>query len=909
MSDETRDHDPAGEIRRDDELCDRFEDELKGGDGRSVEDFLRANGLDPATAPAALVRGLAQLEAEYRGFPQGTLLANRYYVERRLGAGGMGVVYLARDQSLGKLVALKFLSPRLSGNEKRRQGFKNEVLVAREVSHRHVCRVHDYHEYQGHYFLSMEYIEGTDLASLLKQQFHHLSEVTAVEYARQLCKGLAAAHERGLLHRDLKPQNVMIDAAGQVTITDFGLAGRVGSFRGSEVLAGTVLYQAPEQLAGKEVTARSDLYALGLVLYEMFTGGRAYPAVTREELIRLQREGPSFPAGRAELNPAIKRVILWCLEPDPAQRPSTVNEVLYRLLGVGRLPSWNEEIPPPGSRSHSLRVTLALFATALVGLFLAAWLNDHAALFRRALTERAPRDLSREARNHLRNLGYDGPAGDSASGFATDESLLKHVREKHPDLLDRTVLQTGDPPVMYFWYRQSPQPLAQRLAANDTSGWSMPGRVLPNEPPLRESGALCVFLNLEGRLLELHAVPPFAPPEDTGGEPNWAALFKAAGLEPGAFRETTEFRRVPPVHTDRQKAWEGRHTKRPELLVRVEAASYRGKPVYFHVGHAGQTDRLTRYRADNPFIPDNTKERWQERKNMLLGLIALPIGGWFAWRNWTRRRANPFGASVLAGSFIALGMLGWVLAAKHVPDSADELSMFTGMLGRVVFDGLLLWLAYLALEPWVRRTSPERVISWNRMLQGRWRDPLVGRDVHVGVVAAAGFVALLLLLRALPVWLGYAPDPKVVWDATFTEGAGSLILTVQIALMVALRGFFLFYLILLVCRGRARLAAGLNVALWAIMYAHGGDNIAVVCIVGSAFAAASLFVLLRAGLLGFVAFTLVEQVLIYMPVTTDLSAWYTGIGALSALFVVALATYGFLVVYPHRPQAAVGGVG
>lgn len=292
------------------------------------------------------------------------------------------------------------------------------------------------------------------------------------------------------------------------------------------------------------------------------------------------------------------------------------------------------------------------------------------------------------------------------------------------------------------------------------------------------------------------------------------------------------------------------------------------------------------------FMPENPREHWQERKNMLLGLIALPIGGWFARRNWKLRRANPFGASVVGVSFVALGLGGWLLAAKHVSAAADELSMFTGMAGRVLFDGLLLWLAYLALEPWVRRTSPRHVVSWNRLLGGRWSDPLVGRDVLTGVAAASGFVSLLLFLRALPGWLGHTPDPKIVWDPTFTEGAGSLLLTVQIGVMVALRSFFLYFLVLLVCRGRVRLAACLNVAIWWGLYAHGGDYPVVIGLVGLAFAAASLFVLLRAGLLGFVAFNLVEQVLIYMPVTTDLSAWYAGVSALSLALLVGFAAYG-----------------
>ncbi len=813
----------------------------------------------------------------------------------------MGEVYRAHDQRLGQSVALKFLPTHLALDPTRRAQFKNEVLVARQVTHPNVCRVHDYDELDGQPFLSMEYIDGEDLASLLKR-IRRLPEDTAVELARQLCLGLAAAHEQGLLHRDLKPQNVMIDGRGQARITDFGLAGRIGSFSGIAVRAGTPLYQAPEQLTGTEVNERSDIYSLGLVLYEMFTGKRAYQAATVAELVRLHRDGtPATPASHVPtLNPAVERVILKCLEPDPANRPRSVIEVLREVPGgkleeaifKGQTPSPRDvsEAGPEGSLTT--RVGVALFGLALTGILLAAWLNDYAALFRQVPQERSPRDLSREARLLLEKLGYEERA-DSASGLATDEPLLSHLRATAPDQRHQG-FGSGQPAVMYFWYRQGPQPLTQRLAANDTSGWSMPGRVLPNEPPLRDPGMVCVFLDLEARLLELHAVPPREPPGTASPAlPDPRALLDAAGFAADSLHETNEFRRVPPVFADRQMAWEGFHPKAPTVAVRVEAAFYRGTPVYFHVAPAGLRERL-----QLGSMPDNPGESLQEVKNTILGLIALPIGGWFAWRNWKLRRANPRGASILAGCFVVLGLLGWLLAAKHVLRPENELSMFTAVLGRALFDGLLLWLAYLALEPWVRRTSPVRVISWNRLLAGRWGDPLVGRDVLLGVVAAAVFVPLLLTARALPGWLGHPADPKLVWDATFTEGAGGLLLTVQIALLIALRYFFLYFLLLLVCR-RGSVALVAVVVIWAVPYAHGGEYPPVRVVAALVFAVVNILVL-RVGLLTFIAFNVTEEVLIYLPVTIRFSAWYAGVSTMSLLLVAGLATYGFWAACRHR---------
>ena len=202
------------------------------------------------------------------------------------------------------------------------------------MSAANVCRVCDIGEVEGHPFLSVEYVDGEDLASLLRR-IGRLPSDKAVEVARKLCAGLAAAHERGVLHRDLKPANVMLDGRGQVLLTDFGLAGIADEIRGVEVRSGTPAYMSPEQLEGKEVSVRSDIYALGLVLYEVFTGKRAFEAASLQEAIRLRNESrpASITAQVPELDPAIERVVLKCLEPDPAQRSGSALAVAAALPG------------------------------------------------------------------------------------------------------------------------------------------------------------------------------------------------------------------------------------------------------------------------------------------------------------------------------------------------------------------------------------------------------------------------------------------------------------------------------------------------------------------------------------------------------------------------------------------------
>ena len=222
-------------------------------------------------------------------FAPGTILAQRYRIAGRIGRGGMGEVYRAFDLILEQDVALKFLPPGLGSNSAALDRFRNEVRLARQVSHPNVCRVYDIGEIEDAPFLSMEYVDGEDLSSLLRR-IGRIPADKALDIARRLCAGLAAAHEKGVLHRDLKPANIMIDGRGEVLITDFGLAALAGTVDEAAARQGTPAYQAPEQLAGREVTVKSDVYGLGLVLYEVFTGKRAFEARSVEELARMQQE-------------------------------------------------------------------------------------------------------------------------------------------------------------------------------------------------------------------------------------------------------------------------------------------------------------------------------------------------------------------------------------------------------------------------------------------------------------------------------------------------------------------------------------------------------------------------------------------------------------------------------------------
>ena len=255
------------------------------------ETLLRDAGQKTAGSPSPAADAPSSSSGSVDGgrFPPGTILASRYRVVDLLGRGGMGEVYRADDLKLGETVALKLLPERLTNDGRALARLHQEVRMARRITHHNVVRVHDVGEADGLPFIAMEYIDGEDLASLLRR-IGRLPEDKALQLARQLCAGLAAAHERGLLHRDLKPANVMVDGEGHARITDFGLAGLAADLERPE-LAGTPLYMAPEQLARGQASFASDIYSLGLVLYEMFTGERPFRATTRAELAAEHRHG------------------------------------------------------------------------------------------------------------------------------------------------------------------------------------------------------------------------------------------------------------------------------------------------------------------------------------------------------------------------------------------------------------------------------------------------------------------------------------------------------------------------------------------------------------------------------------------------------------------------------------------
>jgi serine/threonine protein kinase/tetratricopeptide (TPR) repeat protein len=280
--------------------------------------------------------GVNAAGASFASLEPGSLLGDRYEILNILGEGGMGAVYRARDRELDRTVALKVIRPELAGRPEILQRFKQELILARKVTHRNVIRIFDLGEAAGVKFITMEFIEGQDLKSLLAQE-GKLPPDRAVEIIQQVCLALEAAHAEGVVHRDLKPQNIMVNAQGRASVMDFGIARSLefGGMTETGALIGTPEYMSPEQVRGEHADARSDLFTLGIIFQEILTGTLPYKAATamasmfkrtRERAISVHQLDPAVPQYLSD-------IIARCLEIEPKDRYQTAREVYDALEG------------------------------------------------------------------------------------------------------------------------------------------------------------------------------------------------------------------------------------------------------------------------------------------------------------------------------------------------------------------------------------------------------------------------------------------------------------------------------------------------------------------------------------------------------------------------------------------------
>ena len=279
----------------------------------------------------------------------GTIFARRYEVIEELGKGGMGRVYKAFDKKIKEKVALKLLRPEISSDEETVERFSNELKYARKIIHKNVCRMFDLGEEEGTHYITMEYVSGEDLKRMIRMM-GRLSPGQAVSITRQVCEGLAEAHKLGVVHRDLKPQNIMIDREGNARIMDFGIARslKAKGITDGGIIIGTPEYMSPEQVDGKDTDQRADIYALGVILFEMLTGKVPFEGDTPLSIaVKHKTEAPQDPRTlNAQVPLDLSQLILKCLEKDKKNRPQSAEEVLSQLSKIEQeVPATERALP------------------------------------------------------------------------------------------------------------------------------------------------------------------------------------------------------------------------------------------------------------------------------------------------------------------------------------------------------------------------------------------------------------------------------------------------------------------------------------------------------------------------------------------------------------------------------------
>lgn len=828
-------------------------------------------------------------EVQPDAFVAGTVLDKRYRIIGLLGKGGMGEVYKAEDLTLGQTVALKFLPDRLAKNEDALKRFIGEVRNARQVAHENVCKVYDIGEINGNRYLSMEFIDGDDLSMLLRR-IGRFSSDRAVEIASQICFGLNAIHKAGILHRDLKPANVIINSKGVAKITDFGIAGLEQHVQGAESRVGTPAYMSPEQITGREVTKKSDIYSLGLLLYEIFTGKQAVKGESINEIIEIhESQTPTNPSEFVEnIDPIVEKVINRCLEKNPADRPKSALQVALALpggnpleaaLAAGETPSPDMIAAAPKKGALKPYVALLLTLGILAGFIFLAVHYYYYQITNIIPFEKSPEILAERAKTMVRNFGYTEPPADSRYFFENDRSFMDYA-EKNKSIANPVErLRSGQPYRIYFLYRQSPRLLIF------LGGF----KVDENDPPLEIAGMVSVFLDTRGRLIKFVAVPDQVMEKteasETAATTDWKKLFDEAELDTEKFREV-EPNWTPPVFADEQKAWEGTLADFEDIPIRIEAAAYNGKPVYFDIVY-----------------PWDKSKRQMKTEQTNLGFIysdatfALILCGavWLAIRNIRSGRADLKGAGKLTVFVFVSLALSFAINADHIASRAER-RIITWIISFSLYYAVLTGIFYVAIEPYARRYWPEMLVSWNRLLKGDLLDPMIGRDILIGGVFAAIFMLTMTLGGSygeiyvigsfdsanLHSWLGTLAN--LLAELTFTSLIYPLIMPVQLVLLFAVfRNVKISIVVFLIIIIGEELIIGILE----------NGNLEWISIISTFISMLLLITLLRFGLVTLIFSFFYAQLFHKFPLTFDVSSHLFPGTMIVTAAVVGLTIYGY----------------
>jgi hypothetical protein len=835
-------------------------------------------------------------------FTPGSIIAGRYRLVALLGRGGMGEVYRADDLTLDQPVALKFLPEHVGADPTHLAQFHNELRTARQVSHRNVVRLYDLGESDGRRFLTMEYVDGEDLASLLRR-IGRFSQDRAIAIARQLCAGVAAAHQRGVIHRDLKPHNVMIDGEGDVRITDFGIATAAADAGGS--LAGTPQYMAPEQLTGGAASERSDLYALGLCLFEIFTGRRPHEARTVNDLKALHDTGAFVTPSSIvpDLDPAIERVIMRCLDRDPVKRPASAlaiaaalpgGDPLAAALAAGETPS--PALLAAAAETEAIPVIrgLGLLAVVMFCTIAYAVVSPRGTFANLAPLEKAPEVLADRATQILGDFGYAEKPVDSAQSFIIPPDFRRWVVETDSSQ-DRW--NPARHPMAYgllFWHRTSPRAMEPNRASTTVS---------PTDPPLVLTGQSLVTLDTKGRLVEFRRVPPQRDAsKGPAPAPNWDPIFRASGLDPSAFRPVDP-EWVPKDFADTRAAWEGPLPDAPDLTLRVEAAAYRGQVISVYT-----VAPWSRARA---MVAAPAAARLEALRSVIAVVVYLTIllgSSFLARRNLRANRADRKGAMRIAIAYIVIQLVSWIVGAHHHREVGLEFNNFFRVAGPLLLQAGILWLLYVAIEPYGRRFWPDGLLGWTRLLSGHVRDPRIGRDVLIGAAFGGGLLLFDLFRSLSPLAIGKPLGVMTLGsEVEVFGGFGRLYGTWGDQFYSSLQTALIFVMLLVSARlivKRVWLAVALAM-LVEVTVAGGGPSLGGVpwlYYTAQVLALALInLAILRYGVLVIVVMILFDNIPSSVPFVTNGPAWATLPGTLSLLLVIAAAAFGFYAARAGQP--------
>jgi hypothetical protein len=826
-------------------------------------------------------------------FAPGSVLAGRYRILGPLGRGGMGDVYRADDLRLDQPVALKFLARSRSESAAWVRWYQNEVRLARKVTHPNVLRVYDISEAEGEVFISMEYVDGEDLAALLRR-IGRLTIDKASQIARQLCAGLGAAHDQGVLHRDLKPANIMIDGRGQVRIADFGIAALASQMEEAGRLAGTPAFMAPELFEGGRPSIRSDLYSLGIILYEAVTGKDPFENVPHG--VRAPDATPLRPSTIVpEIDAGLERVILQCLECDPKLRPDSAYAVAAALPGgdplamafaAGETPSPSMVAAASSQGALYPRAAICCLAAALAGLFCVVYLADRTFFLPQAGLVKSPAVLADKAEQIIATLRHAPSGPEHWQGFAIDRGYLEHAARTEDRRRTWEALPTGRPPAICFWYRTG----GEHLALPALLGEPLPTQAFPID-----SAMVTVRLDGQGRLLQYVAMPDRRGlPSETAQRVNWSALFAWAGL-PMAKLDATEPIRQPPMYADTLAAWQGTDAESTAMPIRVEAASVGGRPVFFEVVPPWTPDWSDAEQGPSR-LPRHTPA-----VRLVLCLVAVIGGSFLAWHNVRLGRGDLRGARKLVVFILLLGLLDWLLGERHVANLLEEIALFYVWMARATLTAAIAWISYFAVEPYVRRFWPQSMISWSRLLRGKFRDALVGRDILIGGLCGILLVLVLQLEVLLSSWLAWLPSvptlPIMLHDLGAVLGLRYKLSILVTALMTSITLALVVPLLMLVLRMVVRLpwlaAAACWLLLTALQTVTADYDASFPWLSGSIVAAVAMVLVVRWGVVALMASLFFWSVIMSSPITSDLRAWYAPSSTFAVLFAVALLLYGF----------------